>query len=136
MERSTIVKASDSDLAWLFPELDAEEAAQRLLAQGARLVVVTLGEKGAVGVSAGVRVQIEAPRVDVVDTIGAGDEFGAALLAWLHDHDALSVDLRLDESELSSALGFACRAASLICARAGADPPWRGELDGLGTRFA
>ncbi len=132
MEQSTIIKASDSDLAWLFPDLRPEEAAQRILARGARLVLVTLGEEGAIGVSAGVRMHIGAPRVEVVDTIGAGDAFGAALLAWLHDHGALSVDLSLDPSELSSALGFACQVASLICARAGADPPLRAEISGLG----
>jgi fructokinase len=132
MEQSTIVKASDSDLAWLFPDLGPEEAARRILAQGARLVVVTLGEDGAIGVGAGVRVQVDAPRVEVVDTIGAGDEFGAALLAWLQDHGALSVDLSLDATELSSALRFACQAASLMCARAGADPPWLAEIIGLG----
>jgi fructokinase len=132
MEQSTIVKASDSDLAWLFPELGPEEAAQRILARGARLVVVTLGDEGAIGVGAGVRVHVGAPRVEVVDTIGAGDAFGAALLAWLHDHGALSVDLSLDPIEMSSALEFACQVASLICARAGADPPWRAELSGRG----
>jgi fructokinase len=77
-------------------------------------------------------VHVDAPRVEVVDTIGAGDAFGAALLAWLHDHDALSVDLRLDQNQVSSALGFACQVASFVCARAGADPPWRAELSGWG----
>lgn len=132
MQQSTIVKASDSDLAWLFPDLSPEEAGQLILARGARLVVVTLGEKGALGVSAGVRVHVGAPRVEVVDTIGAGDMFGAALLAWLDDHRALSVDLSLEPNALSSALEFACRAASLICSRAGADPPWRSEISSLG----
>jgi fructokinase len=128
MGSSTIVKASDSDLAWLFPDLKQEVAARRILARGARLVVVTLGEEGAIGMCAGVRVQVSAPRVKVVDTIGAGDEFGAAFLAWLHENKSLDVDLSLDGAELKSALGFACQAASLICARAGADPPWREEL--------
>jgi fructokinase len=130
MEQSTIVKASDTDLAWLFPDLGPEEAARNILMRGARLVVVTLGEEGAIGIGSGVRVQVDAPRVEVVDTIGAGDAFGAAFLAWLDDHDALSVDLSLSPHELTSALGFACQVASLICARAGADPPWRAEING------
>jgi fructokinase len=132
MEHSTIVKASDSDLAWLFPDIGPKEAAQLILSRGARLVVVTLGEKGALGVSAGANVQVTAPRVEVVDTIGAGDVFGAALLAWLQDHGALSVDLNLDPTALGSALQFACGVASLMCARAGADPPWRSEISGPG----
>ncbi|MDQ6878522.1 MAG: PfkB family carbohydrate kinase [Candidatus Dormibacteraeota bacterium] len=131
MEQSTIVKASDSDLAWLFPSLGYEEAALRILEQGPRLVVVTLGEEGAIGLGAGIRVKVGAPRVEVVDTIGAGDEFGAALLAWLHDHGALRVDLNLNPIELGSALAFACQAASLMCARAGADPPLRAEVIAL-----
>jgi fructokinase len=134
MEQSTIVKASETDLAWLFPDLSYELAAHRILERGPRLVVVTLGEEGAIGLGAGIRVRVDAPRVDVVDTIGAGDEFGAALLAWLHDHAALRVDLGLTTSELGSALAFACQAASLMCARAGADPPWRAEIVALGDR--
>jgi fructokinase len=130
MEQSTIVKASDTDLVWLFPDLSPEQAAQRILMRGARLVVVTLGEVGAFAVGADVRAQVPAPHVEVVDTIGAGDAFGAALLAWLHEHDALSVDLSLGPRELTSALEFSCQVASLICARAGADPPWRAEVNG------
>jgi fructokinase len=130
MEQSTIVKASDSDLVWLFPDLSPEQAAQRILTRGARLVVVTLGEVGAFAVGADVRVQVSAPHVEVVDTIGAGDAFGAALLAWLHEHHELSVDLSLGPRELTSALEFSCQVASLICARAGADPPWRAEMNG------
>ena len=128
MEQSTIVKASDTDLAWLFPDLGPEEAAQRLLARGARLVVVTLGEEGAIGLTAGARVQVDAPRVDVVDTIGAGDAFGAALLAWLDDRGMLNTDLSLDAAGLESALQFACLVASITCTRAGAEPPRRDEL--------
>lgn len=129
MEQSTIVKASDSDLAWLFPGSSPELAARSILEVGARLVVVTLGEDGAIAVGADVYTQVAAPHAEVVDTIGAGDAFGAALLAWLHEHDVLSVDLSLSPRELTSALEFSCRVASLICARAGADPPWRAEIN-------
>jgi fructokinase len=126
--QSTIVKASDADIAWLFPELDRMAAARALLARGPRLVVVTLGAEGAVGVSADAEVRVTAPKVKVVDTIGAGDAFGAALLAWLADHGKLSRDMRLERDELGAALEFACLVASITCTRAGADPPWRAEL--------
>jgi fructokinase len=126
--QSTIVKASDADIAWLFPELDRMAAARALLARGPRLVVVTLGVEGAVGVSSDAEVRVVAPTVKVVDTIGAGDAFGAALLAWLDDHGKLSRDLRLERDELRAALEFACLVASITCTRAGADPPWRAEL--------
>jgi len=140
--QSTIVKASDADIAWLFPRLalrprrggsgwgvELESAARALLARGPRLVVVTMGAEGAVGVSANAEVQVPAPVVQVVDTIGAGDAFGAALLAWLHDHGRLSRELRLERDELRAGLDFACLVASVTCTRAGADPPWRSELD-------
>ncbi|TMD04473.1 MAG: carbohydrate kinase [Chloroflexi bacterium] len=128
MAHSTIVKGSEADLAWLYPELEVEAAAERLLGLGPRLVIATLGAQGALGASAGIRVRVPAPIVDVVDTIGAGDAFGAAVLAWLHEHGALTTDLSLDAAHLRSVLDFACLAASLTCTRPGADPPWRSEL--------
>lgn len=128
--QSTIVKASDEDLAWLYPELSLEAAMDRILASGVRLVVATLGAEGAWGASDDIRIRVPAPAVDVVDTIGAGDAFGAALLAWLQDHGTLRPDVSLDAEELRSALEFACLAASLTCSRAGAEPPWKTELSG------
>jgi len=126
--QSTIVKASDADVTWLYPGLDLKSAARTLLARGPQLVVVTLGADGAFGVSADTQVRVAAPSVDVVDTIGAGDAFGAALLAWLSDHDRLDRDLHLDRDQLRAALEFACLVASVTCTRAGANPPWRTEL--------
>jgi fructokinase len=127
--QSTIVKASDADLTWLYPGLDLQSAARALLMRGPRLVVVTLGADGAFGVGADTEVRVPAPSVRVVDTIGAGDAFGAGLLAWLSDHDRLSRDLQLDRDELRAALEFACLVASITCTRAGADPPRRAELN-------
>ncbi len=128
MAQSTIVKASDADMEWLCPGVELESAARALLGRGPSLVVVTLGADGAFGVCAGTEVRVPAPVVDVVDTIGAGDAFGAGLLAWLYDHDRLNRDLRLDREELHAALEFACLVASITCTRAGADPPHRAEL--------
>lgn len=128
MSQSTIVKASDADVAWLFPGMELEAAADAILASGARMVVVTLGSQGAFGVSGGSTKRVAAPAVEVVDTIGAGDAFGAALLAWLHDRGMLKTDLSLGAAELESALQFACLVASITCTRAGAEPPRRDEL--------
>jgi fructokinase len=125
---ATIVKASDSDLAWIEPGSDYRAAAQHMLDRGVQMVVVTLGALGAYGAHRDLRVQVEAPQVQVVDTIGAGDAFGAGLLGWLHDHDLIRSDLELDEDQLRAALDYACLAASLTCARAGADPPWKREM--------
>ena len=125
---SSVVKASAEDLAWLYPDVDHRHAARNLAADGVALVVVTLGAGGAYGVHHEDEVGVAAKPVDVVDTVGAGDAFGAALLAWLHDHSGLSVPLRLERAQLLEALGFACAAAAVTCSRAGADPPWKREL--------
>jgi fructokinase len=126
--RSTIVKASDEDLAWLYPHVSHQRACETLLGRGVRLVVVTLGERGAYAAMREAQVNVQAPKVDVVDTIGAGDAFGAALLTWLYDKGQLHADFTLNEAELRSALEFACLAASITCGREGAEPPFRAEL--------
>ena len=126
--QSTIVKASADDLAWLYPEIDYETAAERILDTGVRLVMVTLGAAGAYGTTGKVQACVSAPPVEVVDTIGAGDAFGAAALAWLHDRKALEPDFSLSKTQLESLLEFSCLAASLTCSRSGAEPPWRSEM--------
>ena len=128
LTESTIVKASDADLTWLYPDLSYKRAAERLLGEGVAMVVVTLGAQGAFAAHRDFRLSVDAVKVQVVDTIGAGDAFGAGLLACLHDHAALKPSLQLQEPELRSAVEFACLAAALTCARAGADPPWRSEM--------
>lgn len=129
--KSTIVKASEADLAWLYPGLGYEDAAAHILFEGVRLVVVTLGAQGALGAHRDARIRVAAPHVDVVDTIGAGDAFGAGLLAWLHDHAALRPDLSLESGELEQALLQACVVGALTCSRPGAEPPWKSELPAL-----
>lgn len=126
--QSTVVKASKDDLAWLYAGLDYEEAADKILGEGPKLVVVTLGAQGAYGAHDSHRIRVSAPQVDIVDTIGAGDAFGAALLAWLHDNGAIRPDLSLDAEQLNAALDYACLAASIDCSRAGADPAWKSEM--------
>src|SRR5207245_8666088 len=128
--RTTIVKASKEDMAWLYPDGSYELAAERLLGRGVRLVVVTLGAGGAYAAMLGAQVRVRTPEVVVVDTIGAGDAFGAALLVWLNDNGALQVNFTINEGQLRSTLEFACRVASITCSRAGADPPRREELVG------
>lgn len=126
--RSTIVKTSEEDLAWLYPSSSYEQAAETLVGRGVRLVVVTLGARGAYAAIGSYRVSVGAPHVLVVDTIGAGDAFGAAVLAWLHDKGELRADFKLSVAELRSLLEFACLVASITCSRQGADPPTRAEV--------
>jgi len=108
--------------------MDYRPAPERILEAGVRLVLVTLGAAGAYGLTRNARLSVPAVPVEVVDTIGAGDAFGAAALAWLHDHNALDPRLSLTEKDLESLLKFSCLAASLTCSRSGAEPPWRSEM--------
>ena len=125
---STIVKASEDDLAWMLPGIGYRDAAEQLLSDGVRLVVVTLGSAGSFGAHRDLRTSVDAVPVRVVDTIGAGDAFGAALLAWLHDHGCVLRDMALELGQLRAALHYAGVAAAITCSRAGADPPWKHEM--------
>ena len=131
MGAATIVKASDADLDLLHPGIDPAHVARDLVAAGAGMVVVTRGERGALAVTRTANAAVDAPRVEVVDTVGAGDSFGAGVLAWLAEHDRLTVDgiTALDASSLEACLGFAARVGALACTRVGANPPRRIELD-------
>ena len=128
LEVCTVVKASDSDLGWLYPDRDYVAASEDLLAKNVSLVVVTLGDEGAFGAHRDLRIHVPATPVKLVDTIGAGDAFGAAVLAWLHDHGLVGSSLNMSEEQLRSSLEYACLAAALTVARPGADPPRKREL--------
>jgi fructokinase len=128
-----VVKASDEDLAWLLPGEDPEAVAHHWQTRGPALVVVTRGGAGAIAVSGAGTLHVPAPRVDVVDTVGAGDAFMSGLLHALAEHDLLGAQglprLRhLGLGTLESLVGTAIRSASITCSRAGANPPTRAEL--------
>src|SRR5438552_18120311 len=118
MAQSTSVKASNADLAWVYPDLTYESAAEQILGEGPSLVVVTLGALGAFGAHRDLRLGVGAVQVPVVDTLGAGDAFGAGLLAWLHDHGALHPGFRLEAEERKAALAVVCVGGALAGARA------------------
>jgi fructokinase len=128
-----VVKVSDEDLAWLAPGADPADVAQDWLALGPALVVVTRGGEGATGVCAAGRVDVPAPRIAVVDTVGAGDAFMAGLLDALSGAGLLGADrsreLRaIARDALAAAVRRATRVAAITCTRPGADPPTRQEL--------
>jgi fructokinase len=126
-----IVRMSDVDFLYLYGNEAFAFRAEALFAQGVTLFVVTRGTDGAEAWhrNAGV-VKADAPRIDVVDTIGAGDSFQAALLAALHRQGRLAKGTLEDiaANELHRALFFACRCAALTCTRMGADPPRSSEV--------
>ncbi|QQN66497.1 carbohydrate kinase [Bradyrhizobium diazoefficiens] len=126
-----LVKMSDVDFAYLFGEEPYQQRASALLGQGTILVVITRGNNGAIAwhAKAG-EIEVEAPKVEVADTIGAGDSFQAALLFALHKQGRLARPQLKDTSteELRRALSFAANCAGLTCTRPGADPPWSHEI--------
>ncbi|MER8035030.1 carbohydrate kinase family protein [Streptomyces hydrogenans] len=123
-----LVKASDEDLAWLYPGEPAEAVAARWLALGPAVVLVTRGGEGALAVTREHTVASGARAVAVVDTVGAGDSFMSAVLDALagRDRDALAA---LGADALAGLLTRAGAAAAVTVSRAGAQPPDRAELD-------
>ena len=127
-----LVKVSDDDLRALAPGVEPLATALEWAKRGPELVVVTHGAHGATALAMGADpVRSPAIPVPTIDTIGAGDAFTSGLLAFLAEHDALSVGSSgaLSPLLLAEGLRFASHVAALTCARAGADPPWRAELD-------
>lgn len=130
LPRTDLLKVSDEDLALLYPGADAGERAAEWLGAGVSLVVVTRGGQGAWAWTAAHHVATAPVAVQVVDTVGAGDTFQAALLTALAERGLLSrAALRaLQETALREVLQFATRAAAITCSRRGADLPRRAEL--------
>lgn len=115
--RSRIVKASDEDLADLFPQLDLEAAVAHLLSLGPEVVVVTRGQDGSTWFDADGSISAPVRTTTVVDTIGAGDTFSAGI-----------IDALWDGLDPAATLAHAARAAAITVSRPGADPPTRTDL--------
>ena len=126
-----LIKVSDEDLSILYPGRDAVDLVGEWLDAGVRLVVVTRGERGVSAWTGAGRIDRPARRVAVVDTVGAGDAFQAALLTALVEGGHLSPDAlgRLGGETLGEVLDFAATAAAVTCTRRGADLPRRAELE-------
>ncbi len=126
-----VIKLSDADAAWLYPDVPAEDVLDGILARGVRLAVLTQGADGALAKSAVARAEAASPAVDVVDTVGAGDAFTAGLLRWLWSSGRLDADAvgALGSGELEEAVELAAAVGALQCSRAGATPPTLAELD-------
>lgn len=127
-----IVKVSDEDLNWLIPgPLTLSEKVEALCAKGAGVVIVTRGGEDATGyLPDGAEVDVPVSRVDVVDTVGAGDTFNAGLLAKLAELGCLNkASMRnLPPDPLAKAMAYGAKVAAITVSRAGANPPWASEL--------
>jgi fructokinase len=127
LHRADVVKLSVEDLDYLTPGVPAATGAAALLGQGPALVLLTDGPHPARAFLRDGQVSAEVPAVKVVDTVGAGDAFGGAFLAWWSDNELTRSDLDR-RGPVQDALRAAAEVASLTCTRAGAEPPWLAEM--------
>lgn len=128
---SHVVKASDEDLNWIFSSNNPQDSAIRIIESGASLVFVTLGKKGAFAVNKKLEiVEVVANEITVIDTIGAGDTFAAALITQLLENSWINENAleKLSRADLTEILNNSSMAATITCSRQGANPPHRHEV--------
>ena len=121
---SSAVKVSDDDLHWLYPDQSIENVVNRWLSDGVALIVVTFGAKGLTGFTSEGKVEVGAVKVDVVDTVGAGDTVGAVLVEAIVEKGLAN----LTGDNLKATLARAAKAAAITCSRIGAQPPSKMEI--------
>jgi fructokinase len=121
---SSSVKVSDDDIYWLYPGVELDLIANRWLSMGPELVVVTFGDKGLTGYRKDEKVAVDAKKVVVADTVGAGDTVGAILVEAIIE-DGLD---KLTGMRLSVMLDRAAKAAAITVSRTGALPPSKDEI--------
>jgi len=129
--RAEIVKLSDTDFAYLYGGDDYSGKAKALFATGTQLLVVTRGSRGARAWHPRLaEIVVEAPPVDVIDSIGAGDSFQAGLLFALRAIGRIEAAAlaHVSARELTRAMAFAAACAAITCGRSGADPPRLSEI--------
>jgi fructokinase len=121
---SSVVKVSDDDIAWLYPAEPLDVVAHRWIEAGVSAVVITRGAKGLIGFTASGMEEVDGVKVDVVDTVGAGDTVGAIVVEGIIKHSVHG----LQGQVLNALLHKAAIAAGITCSRAGAQPPRAHEL--------
>jgi fructokinase len=121
---SSVIKLSDDDISWLYPDESMEEVAKRWISGGASLVVVTRGAHGIIGYTEHGYEEVDGAKVTVVDTVGAGDTVGAVLVEGIMKHSVIG----LQGQVLNAVLHRAAIAAGITVSRAGAQPPRLHEL--------
>ncbi len=121
---SSAVKVSDDDIYWLYPDKSIDDVANQWLTMGPELVVVTFGDKGLSGYRKGEKVSVDAKKVVVADTVGAGDTVGAILVEAIVEEGLAN----LRDQLLISKLERAAKAAAITVSRTGALPPRKDEI--------
>ena len=125
-----IIKISDEDYRYLFGAQDFTEISKSWLNNGVKLVILTLGSDGAKVLYRDHEVSVQSNKVDVLDTIAAGDTFNAGFLLSLDKQGMLDTESlnSIGETQLKTALTFANKVASITVTKKGANPPWLEEL--------
>jgi fructokinase len=132
LELANFVKASDEDLRWLYPDRDPEASIADWARRGPRFCIVTRGPQGAVAYLGDRRLEASAPKIEVVDTVGAGDSFMSGLIGAMDADGALGAQGGApDPARLAKWLGFAAASSAITCTRKGSDPPTRAEVEAL-----
>ena len=122
---SSAVKVSDEDIRWLYPSLEIDQVANNWIVKGPSLIVVTFGDKGLAGYRVGKKVSVDAVKVVVADTVGAGDTVGAILVEEIVKDGLNSlIGVRLEKM-----LNRAAKAAAITVSRSGANPPTLKEIE-------
>jgi len=122
---STVVKVSEADIAWLYPATSEEDVAREWLDLGAKLVVITRGADGLVGITKSDLIALPGVVVHVIDTVGAGDTVGAVIVEGIAKYGVAG----LVGEVLKDVLDRAARAAAITCTRKGAEPPTNDEIE-------
>ncbi len=126
---ASVVKASEEDLQWLYPDRAIEDTLAQWARRGPSFCVATLGDRGAVAFLGDRRLTVAAPKVEVVDTVGAGDSFMSSLLAAMDRDGALGAGAPAPSVDrLEAWLAFAATASAITCTRKGSDPPTAAQV--------
>ena len=130
-----ILKLSDEDLNWLYPDVSIYQSFETLQSKtNAKLLILTLGEKGSIGKTSSFEIKIPSEKIsDLQDTVGAGDTYMASILTWFIDNKIFNIDLieKLKKTDLSFMMNRAAIAAALNCKKIGCNPPSKKDIETL-----
>lgn len=130
LSQTDIIKVSDEDLEWICPNKTFDEVCEKWLNLGVNIIILTKGSEGAIIKTKDSLIVASGQKVQVVDTIGAGDIFNAGFLFLLSQNEKFSKNdlINIDENFLKDSLNFAIKVAAISVGRTGANAPYFNEL--------